>query len=245
MKPTLPVSLLLFLQLATSAPIPASFPPDCAYTPCHPSLLRLLSSGAKPNTPPTKLSNPHFPPHQQAYPSADEEAFDNSPITPSSQVPPAIALSFNRPLESAYLRSLSNPASTPTLQHAPLEEDAHDSTVELASKPTSALPNLRREDAERYWASKGNQVHDGSTVASDGPSSSEERENCGGNMLLPGNVYIKSHNMSRGSDIMVVGIVLLFLAIVIAVEGAEKIREWYDLPYFPPSPFLPIYLNSS
>lgn len=134
MKPTSPLSLLLFLHLVSGIPIPTrvSFTPsDCHYGSCAPSLRTALIL-SKPNTPPTKLSEPHFPSHQlSSSKQILDEIYDNTPRTPPKTISPTAALTAKHPLSSNYLLSLANPAS--------------DTTTPLPSKPTSELPKLRKK----------------------------------------------------------------------------------------------------
>jgi hypothetical protein len=93
MKQISPFLLLLFLQLASTSPIPIStfFPSKdythSSYTPSQQTAF-LLSSD--PHTPPMHLTEPHFPSHQL---SADDSS---------------------RPLVSSYILSLSSPSPTPS-----------------------------------------------------------------------------------------------------------------------------------
>jgi len=153
MKPTSPLSLLLFLQLTTAAPLPLIYAhgvsSHCSSALCH----EILSTSNNGHTPPTRLSDPHFPSHQldsSTSTSQEEEPIDNHHFTPSSSVEPSKALLAEKPLSSSYLKTLAKPLP-PTLQKSPIEKTATDA---LPSKPTSALPILRKEDDERYWASQ-------------------------------------------------------------------------------------------
>jgi len=203
MKPTSPFSLFLFLHLVSAIPIPIrhSFTPsDCHYGSCIPTLRTALIL-SKPNTPPTKLSEPHFPSHQLSKQIIDE-IYDNTPRTPPKAVSPTKALSATHPLSSSYLLSLANP----------------DTTTALPSKPTSDLPNLREEDAQRYWASQaGIKV-----VELQAPSHTIKL--CGHRQ----DQYLKiqgAYLAREYSDFMVVGIVVLFLAIVVAMEVYERFGD--------------------
>ncbi|KAK0111649.1 hypothetical protein ONS95_001993 [Cadophora gregata] len=223
MKPTSPLSLLLFLQLASAAPLPETlFPSDCHYTSCAGFRSALLSS--KPNTPPTRLTSPHFPAHQLSSPDTlDVDAFDNRPFSPSEDIRPSVALTSDRPLSSSFLLSLANPASSPSIQKAPQSTSSEDS---LASKPTSALPNLRREDAERYWASlrPASGKKEDEAVEDDGQ---RRKVVCGATGFIAES-YVSFHGVRLArdySDLMVVGIVVLFLAAVVALELVERIEH--------------------
>jgi hypothetical protein len=204
MKPTSPLSLFLFLQLASALPLPMKqlvlF--DCRTANCH--------SLSKPNTPPTKLSEPHFPSHQLSPPAPLlDEIYDHAVRTPSPDTPPSKALSSSHPLSSAYLLSL---VSQP------------DTTTSLPSKPTSELPNLRKEDAQRYWAS---QSAEGITVVELAPPQSIKLCGHGREQFLK----IQGAYLARQySDLIVVGIVVLFLAVVVALEACERCSDLYVLP---------------
>ncbi|KAH6672103.1 hypothetical protein B0J14DRAFT_86566 [Halenospora varia] len=223
MRPTSPLSLLLFLHLTSSAPIPLSHNiliTSCSYTSCQ----ELLTN---PATPPTTLRNPHFPTHQ--INSNSDEIIDNRPTNPSVTVSPSHALTATKPLVSSYLIAISNP----TLQHPP-----QGPLSALPAKPSSALPSLRKADAKRYWASlragrtSTKDENGEEMVMSDGPvePSHQTMVKCGGNAMdmntFPGGYYYIRHRTTtvvrEYSDVVVVGIVLLFLAIVVCVEAVEK-----------------------
>lgn len=220
MKPTSPLSLLLFLQLASSAPI------LCPSQSCRQFL-------TKPNTPPSRIpSEPHFPLHQIT--SSDDTIIDNHAQVPSDHLQPSVVLSVEKPLSSAFLLSLSKSSST--LQKSPVQAIA-------ASKPTSALPELRRGDARRYWAA----IQTGESESRDelemGPSNPHTvgKSHCGKMMVfkvVPGRYYVReraSYVVREYSDGIVVGIVLLFLVIVVCVEAVEKFGYLYVSPPSPPS----------
>jgi hypothetical protein len=196
MKPTSPLSLLHFLQLASALPLSTKelILVDCRSATCH--------SLSKPNTPPTKLSEPHFPSHQLSSPGQLlGEIYNNAVRTPSPRTPPSRALSSQHPLSSAYLLSL---VSQP------------DTTTPLPSKPTSELPDLRKEDAQRYWAS---QSAESTTVSELAPSQAIQLCGHGRDQYLK----IQGAYLARQySDLMVVGIVVLFLAMVVALEACER-----------------------
>ncbi|PMD46765.1 hypothetical protein L207DRAFT_220681 [Hyaloscypha variabilis F] len=215
MKATSPLSLLFFLQLASALPIPTKelVLYDCRHSSCL--------SLSKPNTPPTKLtlSEPHFPSHQLSSPSdLLNEIFDNSVRTPSPKTPPSRALTSSHPLSSAYLLSLSQSSSSPA------------TTSALPSKPTSELPNLRKEDAQRYWASQSGSS-EGSAMVDFGPTRAIKLCGHGQDQYLK----IQGAYLARQySDLIVVGIVVLFLAVVVALEACERCGDLYVLT----SPFL-------
>jgi hypothetical protein len=218
MKPTSPLSLLLFLQLASAAPLHYyhGTSPQCPFASCK----EFLENGHTPPTTISKLTDPHFPTHQL---SGSEEPIDNRPYTPSSRVSPSEALAANRPLSSAYLRSLSNPASFIQIQKSPIEKA-------LPSKPTSALPVLRKEDAKRYWATTARKDEAGDEVVIAESPVMPVRHQCGSAEMksLGGGYFVRAKAASTGSvvreysDVMVVGIVLLFLVIVVFIEAVEK-----------------------
>ena len=211
-------------MLASATPLPeALFPSDCQSTSCAAFRSALLSS--KPNTPPTRLTNPHFPSHQLSSPDTlDGDAFDNHPISPSEDIRPSAALTSDRPLSSSFLLSLANPASSPSIQKPPQETETEES---LASKPTSALPGLRKEDAKRYWASLRpvSGEKDDEVVEDEGPR--RRVQLCGTTEFIAEN-YVSFHGVRLArdySDLMVVAIVVLFLVAVVALELVERIEH--------------------
>jgi hypothetical protein len=245
MKPTSPLSLLLFLHLTTSAPIPtkhtSTLPTDCLHY--FSSTCRSLLP-SKPNTPPTTLSNPHFPYHQLS-PQTDssvhreqEAVFQNTPITPPKGIRPSRALKGPVPLESSYLLSLADPATKPPSQD-PLSKTQSPTSDALPAKPTSALPHLRKEDAKRYWASLraqtlGLSIGDEERAVSDGPVIPKSRicsEGMAGGRMYVGKPVLIAREYG---DMMVVGIVVIFLAAVVVMEAVEKCG---DLCILLPSPF--------
>jgi len=146
MKPTSPLSLLLFLQLASTSPIPIStFFPSKDYihssdTPSQQTIF--LPSTPPPHTPPTHLTEPHFPSHRlSADNSIPVEIIDNTPLSPPKHTPSTIALIASRPLVSSYILSLSGPSPTEDPEAAP------------PIKPTSAFGDLRKEDIRQCWES--------------------------------------------------------------------------------------------
>jgi len=205
MKLTSPLSLLLFLQLTSTAV----------------SLPLIYAHGVSNNghTPSTRiLLDPHFPPHQlDSSASQEEELIDNTPYTPTSHIPTSEALLADKPLSSSYLKKLAN-------QIPPL-----DTTLDaLPSKPTSALPNLRKEDAERYWGSR----HDASEE--DIKTTTPYHKEAGSDPESVYSVYfIRSKTASTSyvvreySDVIVIGIVLFFFVIVLFLEGLERIGDLY------------------
>lgn len=217
MKPTSPLSLLLFLSLTTALPLPSTskLPKDCLhYTTCQPWLREIFDSSLPPkndHTPATRLPSPHFPSHQlnppssspEAHREVEEEAFNNAPLSPPTTLPPTLALAASRPLHSSYLLSLSNSA----LNNPPQGEPQSTSTEALPSKPTSALPELRVEDTLRYWA----------TIPTVSVKKEDSPRPCSGNLRAA-----KPIVMAREySDLLVVGIVVLFLAAVVVMEAVE------------------------
>jgi hypothetical protein len=223
MKPTSPLSLLLFLQLASTSPIPLStFSPskDCTHSSCTPSQqAAFLLSISKPHTPPTHLTEPHFPSHQLSTDnSIPAEIIDNTPLSPPNHTPATIALTASRPLVSSYILSLSSPSPTPS----------EDPEAALPAKPTSALGDLRKEDARQYWESLKSPTE--ITPSKESVILPErERPRI---IHLCGEVKVTTTQSRRYlareySDLMVVGIVVLFLIIAVAMEAAESIDSLY------------------
>lgn len=219
MKPTSSLSLLLFLQFTSALPLPTKelvlF--DCRQNSCI--------SLSKPNTPPTKLTEPHFPTHQLKTASQIlSEIYDNSARTPTPHTPPTKALTSEHPLSSAFLLSLAKQASQSEIT-TPISA--------LAAKPTSELPNLRKEDAQRYWESQAGST-EGTMVEVSAPSQAIKLCGHGRDQYL----RIQGAYLAREySDLIIVGIVVLFLSVVVALEACERCGDLY-VPHLP-GPLLP------
>jgi len=155
----------------------------------------------KPATPPTYLPTPQFPDHQTPL---SEKPFNNAPVAPPKSLSPSKALSSTKPLTSAYLMSLTwhaTPSST---------------NDDLPSAPTSALESLRKEDSERYWAEVGEDAE-----LSERPISTMAK--CAEAMgLRSSSAGHPSFNVRQYDDIMVVGIVVIFLFAVMITELVQK-----------------------
>ena len=130
MKPSSPLSLVLFIYLTTAAPIPITIHTSLLLlegchnlASCPPTLRKLVnfSSSKINNLPPPACSPesklfPHFPSHQLSLPPASDfsdssdssyaNMFNNAPQTPPSNLSPSQALTSKAPLESKYLLSL-------------------------------------------------------------------------------------------------------------------------------------------
>ena len=235
MKPTSPLSLLLFLSLTTAAPILSKLPRDCLhYRSCEPWLRDLLSSAfpSKNDHTSTRLPPPHLPDYQlhPALSSAashrqnEDEAFNNAPITPPSYIEPDLALSANRPLHSSYLLSISSPA----LNNPPQSELESPPTIDaLPSKPTSILCKLQEEESARCWQAGEAEIT--ITIHRDGERniSNDVRKYWVYSQIVE-DAYMRAGQpiiMAREySDLLVVGIVVLFLAAVVGME-AKKDRK--------------------
>jgi hypothetical protein len=217
MKPTSPLSLLLFLQLASTSPIPFStfFPSkDCVHSSCTPSQqVAYLLSISKPHTPPTHLTEPHFPSHQLSPDnSIPAEIIDNTPLSPPKHTPATIALTASRPLVSSYILSLSSPSPTPS----------EDPEAALPAKPTSALGDLRKEDARQYWESLQSLTE--ITPSKESVFLKEKPRIiylCG--EVKATTTQSRRYSAREDSDLMVVGIVVLFLIMAVAVEAVERV----------------------
>ncbi|KAE8441960.1 hypothetical protein EG329_004127 [Mollisiaceae sp. DMI_Dod_QoI] len=216
MKPTSPLSLLLFLRLASTAPIPLSFgsiyPTDCHSKSC---IISLLSSPhTNHHTPPTHFTEPHFPSHQ-----LDDHQSQESISTSSSEDNLTPSLSSPQPLSTSYLLSLTNPASAPSIQKAPGQRKPDTTSQDLPAKPTSALTELRAADLQEYWETprpsspKHVQIHICNVDLTEEMVGSERF------------YYMRRTRMGTRrdyADLMVVGIVVLFLAVVAALEAVER-----------------------
>jgi hypothetical protein len=206
---------LLFLQIATAASLPMLLPTELKHA-----------------TPTISLSPPHFPPHQLSGENpkneddnTDEEPFDNAPITPPA------ALSALTPLTSSYLLSLTNPSKHQSLEHK-TQDDRLDA---LPAKPTSALPHLRKLDSIRYWASLRTDPDRVAKVQEIEPSSTHSIPicpiaKCNDFLAKASNsAYMRVrqpiHIARDYSDLLTVGIVVLFLGVVVVVELVQKMVD--------------------
>ncbi|RDW61564.1 hypothetical protein BP5796_11456 [Coleophoma crateriformis] len=264
MKPTSPLSLLLFLHLTTgTSAAPIALNRDCQhYASCDPTLREVLSEIASHHKPPVSApiagsapgsSSPHFPSHQvenllpqPAHPTSPfaEEPFSNKPVRPAGSVSPNAALSAQVPLESSYLLSLT--AQPASYAQRPLTDASNPtpSTHGLPAKPTSALPALRKEDERRYWESvaQGERVKQEAALANAPVNGKQDYRDAMKASIAKCTQYLErekydemrgwSGNKAREySDMLVVGIVVLFLCSVIVVEAIEKLSELYQSRY--------------
>lgn len=244
MKPSSSFSLLLFLQLASAAPMPEGlFPVDCHSTSCA-AFRRFLSSTS--NTPPTRLTSLHFPSHQLSSPDtlkSDGESFDHAPITPPPTTAPSSALSSEHPLISAFLVSLTSSFSQSAIQKAPLQKAPdEDEANALPVEPAAA----RKEDAARYWAAlrpdSEKQANRGQTIGSDGPR--HRVMLCGAQDLMSDYIALPRVLLTRDStDLLVVCIVVLFMFALVALESVE--RFGFECVPFSLSPLAPFALLTS
>ena len=180
-----------------------------------------------------------------------DEEFNNSPLTPPKEQHASVALAAARPLQSTYLLSLtSNPAQQNPPQAEP-QAAASPTAEALPSKPTSALPELREDDLARYWASVASP---GATVGDEkaavvAASAAAPGAGLGRCVDYQGRLVVGVAQLRLGqpivvaeySDLLVVGIVILFLAAVVAVEAMEYCSDLYvffrclSLPFPSPS----------
>ena len=188
-----------------------------------------LLSVSKPYTLPKHLSEPHFPSHQLSSDnSIPAEIIDNTPLSPPKHTPATIALTASRPLVSSYILSLSSPSPTPS----------ENPEAALPAKPTSALGHLRKEDARQYWESLQSPAE--ITPSKDSVVLQEKPRI----IHLCGEVKVTTTRNRRYlareySDLMVVGIVVLFLIMAVTVEAVERIDSLcVSLPFREHSSFV-------
>jgi hypothetical protein len=108
-------------------------------------------------------------------------------------------------------------------------EDATDSDDAAPAKPTSALPDLRKEDDMKYWeAFSGNEMVDMGNSPGNGQDSSSVLNKCAEALELltdratfgQSTFVIREHD-----DRMVVGIVFVFLAAVVLLEMFHSVGD--------------------
>ena len=169
-----------------------------------------------PNTPPTQFTEPHFPDHQLVSP--EDLVIDNSPITPTSAPVSEDTLAAERPLTSAFLLSLAREGPSSLIKVE--EERTKDA---LPPKAISDSTIIRKEDFERYLDSTSTDIQ----VTWESDVEEDRTTGCGGMewRLLPKTYRVRqqaSYVVREYSDVLVVGVVLLFLATVICVEAVER-----------------------
>jgi hypothetical protein len=241
MKLPLPLTLVFSLHLLNAAPIPNKYRNTLSanYHLCYSAAYQpgqRVAFTSTPKTPPQTLSNAHFPSHQIFSPSssasahqAAEQAFNNAPITPSKRLERRQALSAEVPLESSYLLSLAN---TPTiLEQQDRFPKVISATNTLAAKATSALPYLRKEDAKKYWETlphgSTSGEHEGydEIVTGDRIAALGSTRICADGFVIEG--FYSREPTKTYDDILVVGILVLFLVAVVAWEAAEIIGDMF------------------
>jgi hypothetical protein len=221
-------ALLFLVGIVSSAPILLSN--DCSsYQACQ----QQPDTQSEPATPPAHLrSNPLLPLDQLTSPSSplEYEHFNNLPQTPAAHTDPDAALSTEAPLTSSYLLSITpqpaaqNPVLKADPEASPEKTQVFDAPLAM---PTSRPPELRNQDAARHWTSQHagaeyKNANDDSAVAACSPIM-----RCSGSLLgVEGMAGIGTLGREYfDNDLLVVGIVLLFLGIVICVELVQKAVE--------------------
>jgi len=222
----LPLTLVFFLHLLTAALISSKYrnilPTDRLYhasVACQPS--QRITFTSKTNTPQKTLSNPHFSSRQLLSPfsssafahRAAEQAFNNAPRTPPKHLERSQALS------ATVLEQQDRLPKTISVTDA------------LAVKSTSALLYLWKEDVKRYWSTLRSGSSSGEIEGHDGIVASNR-------LVVPGRTgvcadgfpiegFCSRESTRSHSDILVVGIVVLFLVAVVAWEAAETIGNTF------------------
>jgi hypothetical protein len=104
-------------------------------------------------------------------------------------------------------------------------------TNTLAAKATSALPYLRKEDAKKYWETllhgSTSGEHEGydEIVAGDKIAALGSTRICADGFAIEG--FYSREPTKTYDDILVVGILVLFLVAVVAWEAAEIIGDMF------------------
>jgi hypothetical protein len=196
MKPALHL-LLLFLQPASTFPIPiGTLSPSKhyiynSYTPSKQAISLPSIS--------TRLPSPQLSPDN----SLPSKIIDNTPLLQPKYGPTTISLTAFRPLVSSYILYLST--TSPTLSKD-LEA--------LPAKPTSALASLRKEDMKQYWKSL-------QLTAEAIPSRKSNNVQVPQMTHLCAEMKVSSRRWyfaQEYSDIIVLGVVVLFLVLTVVVE---------------------------
>ncbi|OBR08682.1 hypothetical protein CH63R_07447 [Colletotrichum higginsianum IMI 349063] len=100
MKPSTLFCALGFVQLGMAIPVPATLS----------DLVTHVKGEARRLTKITRVSMHHTPPISTVKEPEEQKIefrFDNSPVSPSEDVPPSLVLAAPRPLKTTYLQSLS------------------------------------------------------------------------------------------------------------------------------------------
>jgi hypothetical protein len=163
------------------------------------------------------MSSPHFadPEHSSSPDTLEDLIIDNHPITPTSKSDSLATLTAERPLSSAFLLSLARPASL-----IKVGEEKSRNTL------PSEIPILRKEDLDRYLDSTSTEIQITWEGEGEVDEDASSRTGCGGfEFILPKGYRMRqkaSYVVKEYSDVLVVGVVLLFLLTVVCVEAVEK-----------------------
>ncbi|KAH6716428.1 hypothetical protein BKA61DRAFT_603119 [Leptodontidium sp. MPI-SDFR-AT-0119] len=232
MKLLLQLALTFFYHLVTAAPIPSQYRIVLAKDYLY------YASAACPPSQRIAFLNTHFSSYQIINPSTtsavahqtSEHTFTNAKITAPEHLERSHALSAKVPSESSYLLSIANPATVLVQQGPPSKVIS--TTDAFAAKPTSALSYLRKADVIRYWAnirsgssSDENERYD-EAVTNDGLVMSGSTRICADGFSTEGFCCRESMFIAWGNgDLLICGILVLFLVGVIALEVAEMISD--------------------
>lgn len=219
MKSITSLALLLLIQRVSSLPY-------LPKTDCYDNLACRRQQAIASLALPTQLHP--SPPSPDTY--RDHERFNNAPSTPSEHTDPTTALSSNSPLTSAYLMSLTEgKASTKhliNLQHAPATKEPH-SPNEKTDTHTNA--NTAPPSKQQISSSVPKTHYSAPLPIDPNPHPALPPTNpltlCT-HYLNPSNYSLSQIGRTYlDNDILVVGIVLMFLSAVIIMEVAQKILE--------------------
>lgn len=148
MKPTSPFLLYIFLSLTSAAPVisvrECSTNGSCGSALRDISIRKILSAFHLKHT--VTTSKPHFPEHQLTF----EEDIS---ISDSVTISPSHALDAELPLESSFLlelaKSKDNKIDDSVEDEGSSEKEDSTRSKPMPSAPTSALPELRAEEARK------------------------------------------------------------------------------------------------
>lgn len=230
----LPTTLLVLLstRLASAAPLSPQRTPSISTSTC--GILCQLAHLWTNEPIVTSFTSIDPIPVSDSTDGAQPYTDSQGPRTPTSSLTHAsAALSANRPLSSSYLLSLSSSKNLkPASQRRPhaykvntfeIKEDS----VKVAkmgiditrlTSSTRPLHKLPKEEQANFWTTEhASRQH------------REKKKGCHGNagyVYLPGNVYIQSETHdSHQMDLVVMGVVVLFLALLVCVEAAGTIKR--------------------
>jgi hypothetical protein len=214
MKPSSPLSLLLFIHVISASPIPR-LSSDCRLLrSCEPA----LSDIPKPANPPIRFSDPHFPPHHSSGPEEEIPHLKEpvkEPLIPSKDSSSKILY----PSPSTNGESLPDVAAQDLLRKPIRFSSGED-------RSSSVPMDLLEEDpGDTYGALPSRRIQGGNSQR----GRLIRHGNCGA-VRFSWNQQMKLFYPMLGpreySELLVVSIVVLFLVALMVWEAVERVSSW-------------------